>query len=187
MQQHNATFGPSPHPIGMDITQFEAELKTHANPVVVDFWAAWCGPCKMISPILHKLAKEYEARVDFLEVDADQSPDLLRSLGVMAIPTLIVYRDGNQVLRQTGARSEAGYREMFAQLAAGEAPAPAALTTFERAFRLLAGGFVAWLGFRYNLWLLVPLGATLMFLGVYDRCPIWRALTGWWKAVRAAK
>jgi thioredoxin 1 len=135
----------------------------------------------MISPILHKLAKEYAGRVDFLEVDADQSQELLRSLGIMAIPTLIVYRDGKQVMRQTGARSEAGYREMFTQLASGEAPQPAAMSTFSRVFRLLAGAFVAWLGFQNGLWLLVALGALVMFTGVYDRCPIWRALTGWWK------
>ena len=169
----------------MDIQQFETELKSHANSVVVDFSAVWCGPCKMISPILHKLAREYQDRVDFLEVDADQNPDLLRSLGIMAIPTLIVYRDGKQVLRQTGARSEAGYREMFAQLAAGEAtPAPVAISTFDRVFRLLTGGFIAWLGFQYDLWPLLPLGALVVFLGIYDRCPIWRALTGWWKNVR---
>ena len=165
----------------MDNQQFEAELKTHTNPVVVDFWAAWCGPCKMISPILHKLAKEYAGRVDFLEVDADQSQELLRSLGIMAIPTLIVYRDGKQVMRQTGARSEVGYREMFAQLASGEAPQPAVMSTFDRVFRLLAGGFVGWLGFHYGLWPLTALGAVVMFTGVYDRCPIWQALTGWWK------
>lgn len=165
----------------MDTQQFEAELKTHTNPVVVDFWAAWCGPCKMISPILRKLAKEYQGRVDFLEVDADQSQELLRSLGIMAIPTLIVYRDGKQVMRQTGARSEADYRAMFAQLASGESPQPAAMSTFDRIFRLLAGAALGWLGFQNGLWLLVALGALVMFTGVYDRCPIWQALTGWWK------
>ncbi|MFZ5880802.1 MAG: thioredoxin [Chloroflexota bacterium] len=165
----------------MDTQQFEAELKTHTNPVVVDFWAAWCGPCKMISPILRKLAKEYQGQVDFLEVDADQSQDLLRSLGIMAIPTLIVYRNGQQVLRQTGARSEADYRSMFAQLASGEAPRPAAMSAFDRIFRLLAGAALGWLGFQNGLWLLVALGALVMFTGVYDRCPIWQALTGWWK------
>jgi len=118
-------------------------------------------------------------------VNADQDSDLLHSLGIMAIPTLIVYRDGKQILRQTSARSEMGYREMFAQLAAGEAaPAPAAMSTFDRVFRLLTGGFVAWLGFQYDLWLLLPFGALVMFLGMHDRCLIWRALTGWWKSVR---
>jgi len=184
----DATLHTLTHPIGMDIQQFETELKSRDNPVVVDFSAAWCGPCKMISPILHKLAREYQGQVDFLEVDADQNPDLLRSLGIMAIPNLIVYRHGKQVLHQTGARPKAGYREMFAQLAAGEAaPTPAAMSTFDRAFRLLTGGFVAWLGFQYDLWLLLPLGAVVMSLGMYDRCPIWRVLTDWWKSALATK
>jgi hypothetical protein len=89
-------------------------------------------------------------------------------------------------MRQTGARSEAGYREMFEQLATGEAPAPTVMSTFDRVFRLLAGAFVAWIGFQYDLWPLMPLGAVVMFLGIYDRCPIWRALTGWWKSARTS-
>ena len=165
----------------MDIQQFEQELSQHTNPLVVDFWAAWCSPCKAIRPTLHRLADEYQGRVDFLEVDADQSPDLMRKLGIMAIPTLVVHQNGAQVLRQTGARSEAGYRQMFEQLAAGEKPQAASLKIGERIFRLGAGAGVAWLGYQNGLWLLIPLGGAVMFSGVYDRCPIWRALTGWWK------
>ena len=165
----------------MDIQQFEQELSQHTNPVVVDFWAAWCSPCKAIRPTLHRLADEYQGRVDFLEVDADQSPDLMRKLGIMAIPTLVVHHNGAQVLRQTGARSEEGYRQMFEQLATGEKPQAASLKIGERIFRLGAGAAVAWLGYRNGLWPFILLGGAVMFSGVYDRCPIWRALTGWWK------
>ena len=176
------TFIPSVHPKSMDIQQFEQELSQHTNPVVVDFWAAWCSPCKAIRPILHRLADEYQGRVDFLEVDADQSPDLMRKLGIMAIPTLVVYQNGAKVLRQTGARSEAGYRQMFEQLATGETPLPVSLKTGERIFRLGIGAFVAWLGFQSGQWLVMLLGGAIMFTGIYDRCPIWRTLTGWWKS-----
>jgi thioredoxin 1 len=169
----------------MDIKQFQDELAQHTLPIVVDFWASWCGPCKMISPILHKLAREYQGRVDFLEVDADKSQELLQSLGIMAIPTLIIYQNGKQTMRQTGARSEAGYREMFTQLATGEAPTVVSISTLDRAARLLGGGIVAWAGFQVGQWLVVALGGVIMFSGVYDRCPIWRALTGWWKARKA--
>ena len=72
-------------------------------PVLVDFWAAWCGPCRMVSPVLDRLAKERAGSVKLVKVDVDTSPGLSRRFDVQAIPTLLVIRDGAVVARQAGA------------------------------------------------------------------------------------
>lgn len=76
---------------------FEAEVIESDLPVVVDIWAAWCGPCKAIAPILEDLAAEYDGRVKIVKLDADQNPDTVMAAGVTSIPTLGFYRDGERV------------------------------------------------------------------------------------------
>ncbi|MCQ9368891.1 thioredoxin [Brevibacterium sp. 50QC2O2] len=76
---------------------FEAEVIQSDLPVVVDIWAAWCGPCKAIAPILEDLAGEYDGRVKIVKLDADQNPDAVMAAGVTSIPTLGFYRDGERV------------------------------------------------------------------------------------------
>jgi thioredoxin 2 len=72
-------------------------------PVLVDFWAEWCGPCKMVSPVLEQLAVEYAGRVKLVKVDVDSSPNLSARFGIQGIPTLAVIHGGRVVARQTGA------------------------------------------------------------------------------------
>jgi thioredoxin 2 len=72
-------------------------------PVLVDFWAAWCGPCRMVSPALDKLARERPGRIKLVKVDVDKSPGLSRTFDVQAIPTLMVMVDGKVAARQAGA------------------------------------------------------------------------------------
>ena len=132
----------------------------------------------MIKPILEKLAKEYEGRVDLWQINADDNQDLLRELKVYSIPTLIVYHDGKETLRQVGAKPASALQSMFETLAAGGVPTPAGISTADRFVRLTAGLALASFGWLNGTnWIFLILGGALMFSAVYDRCPIWKALT----------
>ncbi|TLM85329.1 thioredoxin [Pseudarthrobacter sp. NamE5] len=82
---------------------FAAVAEQSPVPVLVDFWAAWCGPCRMVSPVLDKLARERPGRIKLVKVDVDKSPRLSRRFDVQAIPTLMVMVDGRVAARQAGA------------------------------------------------------------------------------------
>jgi thioredoxin 1 len=75
---------------------FEALVLQNERPVVVDFWAAWCGPCKMVAPEIEKLATKYAGKVDVVKVDVDANPGLSRSLNIMSIPTIALFTKGEQ-------------------------------------------------------------------------------------------
>ncbi|MEM9966560.1 MAG: thioredoxin [Pseudomonadota bacterium] len=83
---------------------FEAEVKNSAIPVVVDFWADWCGPCKQISPLLEELSTEMDGKVKIVKIDIQESPDLSAQMGVRSIPALFMFRDGEVVSNLSGAR-----------------------------------------------------------------------------------
>lgn len=81
---------------------FETEVKGADTPVLVDFWASWCGPCRMLAPVIEKIAEEYDGRVKVGKVNVDEQPRLAAQYGVMSIPTLILFRDGQQVDKKIG-------------------------------------------------------------------------------------
>jgi len=160
----------------MNQNEFQQKIKSSEKPTVVDFWAPWCGPCRITKPILEKLGKEYGDSVQFLAINADEAPEVIEEYRVFGIPTVITFRNGSEVGRITGAQSEAGFRAMFQALANGdEINVP--ITPFDRMLRLGAGGLFLAVGVVNSNWLVAGIGAVLAFLGVYDRCPIWKALT----------
>ena len=85
---------------------FEAEVLKSAEPVVVDFWAEWCGPCKMIAPTLAEIASEQKGKLTIGKLNVDDNPDTARRFDVMSIPTLLVFKDGQQVKRLVGAKGK---------------------------------------------------------------------------------
>lgn len=134
----------------------------------------------MTKPILEKLAKEYADKIEFMPINADNSREILEQFRVFGIPTVLTIRNGKEVGRVTGAQNEANYRAMFKALVEGkEAKVP--LTQFDRMLRLGAGALFIMVGISTNNWLVAGIGGIISFMGIYDRCPIWKSLTGIFK------
>ena len=92
---------------------FDETIGSAAEPVIVDFWAEWCGPCKMIAPILAEIANEQAGKLSVAKLNVDENPDVARRFDVMSIPTLIVFKDGMAQKRLVGAK---GKGQLLAEL-----------------------------------------------------------------------
>ena len=98
---------------------FKQEVEEEKLPVMVDFWAEWCGPCRLAEPVIEELAVKYQGKVKIGKLDVDENNQQALRFGVMSIPTVILFKDGKEVERQVGYAGKAGY-ERLAEKALGD-------------------------------------------------------------------
>ena len=96
-------------------TEFKQEVLEADLPVLVDFWAEWCGPCNVVSSILESLAEEYDGKIKFVKVDTAENFETPESYGILSLPTLLVFKEGQQIERIIGARPKSDLRRSLEQ------------------------------------------------------------------------
>src|SRR5215212_2101301 len=89
-------------PVPVEDTNFQKEVLESSDPVIVDFWAEWCGPCKMMAPVLDELSDEYDGKIRFVKLNTDENYESAARYGIQSIPTLVIFRGGREVNRLIG-------------------------------------------------------------------------------------
>ncbi len=96
-----------------DKKSWETDVISSPVPVFVDFWAEWCGPCRMVSPVVEELSNEYDGKVSFVKVNVDEANEIASKYNVFSIPTLALFNKGEIVAQQVGAASKESYKNMI--------------------------------------------------------------------------
>jgi thioredoxin 1 len=99
--------------INLTKANFEQEIADSDKPILVDFWASWCGPCRAVAPVMEELSKEYDGKARIAKVNVDEEGELAAKFRVMSIPTVILFKDGQQVEKIIGARSKEEFTRML--------------------------------------------------------------------------
>lgn len=92
---------------------FESDVLKAGKPVVVDFWASWCGPCRMVAPIMEELSNDFEGKVQIAKVNVDEQGELAAQFRIMSIPTVLVFKNGEVAEKIVGARAKTEFAEMI--------------------------------------------------------------------------
>lgn len=160
----------------MNIEEFETAIASGDRVTVVDVWAPWCGPCKMMKPVFEKLAEEYSDQVQVLRINADESSEVVQKLEIFAIPTVVAFNvDGSEAGRRTGAQREGDLRDFFRALLEGRAIS--SVSNRDRVLRIVVSIAIALMAREVNpSWPLYILAAGFFFAAIHDRCPLWQTV-----------
>jgi thioredoxin len=170
-------FARGPSRNHMEKTKLLDRLNESSRPVIVDFWAPWCVPCRAMAPALEQVAGEFEGQVDVIKINADESQEVLQALRIYGIPTIVGFANGMEIARKTGAQQAGSLRVFFDAIAHRQKPVNPSPTPRDRVLRAGAGLALAIFGWSaLQSYLLIGVGSLLMFSAVYDRCPIYQAI-----------
>jgi thioredoxin 1 len=97
----------------VNLSKNDFDEKIKSGVAMVDFWAEWCGPCRMAAPVIEELAKEYDGKVTVAKLDVDAQSEIAEKFGVMSIPTVILFKDGQEIGRQVGFAGKPGYLQLL--------------------------------------------------------------------------
>ncbi len=103
-------------PIEVTDSNFEQEVINSDIPVIVDFWAIWCGPCKMIAPIMEEFASEYDGKVKITNLDVDNNPNVAVKYGIRSIPTILLFKDGKIIEQIIGAYPKSYFQDKISKI-----------------------------------------------------------------------
>ena len=161
----------------MNKNDFFSRINKSARPIIVDLWAPWCVPCRAMQPAFKQVSQKFENQVFVLKINADESPEVLKALGVRGIPTVIGFSHGKEILRRTGMQNLQTLDLIFESTINERKPVVMPIATRDRILRIVFGVallLIGWFG-GHSLILLAP-GAFVLFTAVYDRCPVYRAI-----------
>lgn len=147
-----------------------------SKPIVVEFWAPWCTPCKLMAPALEKTALTYAKFIDLVRINVDEHPEAIRDFGILGVPSIVVLSGGKENAKHTGILNETQLNALFhGVLTDQEILIPP--DNFQRLSRIASGLMLVVYGYFWGSAIfLYPLGAILFFSAFYDRCPVFRML-----------
>lgn len=158
----------------MNLKSWNNKVNKFDKPVVVEFWAKWCGPCKVMAPGLDQVRREFEGKVDLIRMDADSESRLMQELKIYSIPTILIYHQGKLITRKTGAMGIDQLRKLFMMAEVGQ-NSTIGIKSADRMIRVAVGTVFIAAAFFTGLTIpLFLLGGIVLFSAVYDRCPIWK-------------
>lgn len=157
--------------------EFQRRVKNSLKPIIVDLWAPWCTPCRAMGPAFKQTSQKYSGQVEVLKINADESSEVMKELGVMSIPTLIGFANGKEILRRTGMQTQSMLDFFFDATLNQKKPAIMPPAPATRMIRTILGLSILALGwfFKQSIAILF-IGGLVVFSGYYDRCPIIKAL-----------